>query len=276
MVVEIIYLQESEIEGFPSCVEFMGLAGKVPNAISYQFGLAAAKDESGSPDSTALALVRIMIQNSERFRKDQKFIVIMRFWMYGDVISVDLVSLDKEYHRNIAGGYLNLWGNDLSGNLDVVLGTVPYLITGGHVCRSEEIAKFNGTSGDFGNLLFGVEINHLASYLLGYTTIGTDATGSKLGEQLMQNIFSHVLKFKQEKTFYERTYDLLLERMPRNIYAQHLGALVAMKAWDRTATEGGEYLQHLVEETAGGGDSLGAYMTVMGYIRRQDSAGSSA
>jgi hypothetical protein len=256
--VEITCVDENKLADFPAVREFRRIAQTVPNAIFTQFGLVGLPDDVAVSGKKALALVRVLIQGSKRLHEGRKFIVTVRFQGYGDSVLIDLVSLNLDLHREIALAHLVLWGNEIPSQFDV-WAAFPYVVAGGHVCREDEIARFDGSHGDFGNLLFGVEVNHVASYLLGHTDIGTDAVQSDAGQRLMQDILGLMLKFQRSAKFYERAYDFLLAKMPGNMYGQHIAALIAMKAHDRVAAEGGDLKQRFDEETAGR-KSLALYM----------------
>lgn len=141
------------------------------------------------------------------------------------------------------------------------------MIVGGFAHSREDITRFEGSSGDFGNMLFGAQASDLATFLLAYASSETQSSRELGGGQVVHAIMAHMIAHQQQPDFYEKTYDLLLQLIGAgSVYAQHLGGLIHMKADARYAAEGGSLLKILVEEISGG---FSSYAMVSGTQHMQ-------
>jgi len=241
---------------FPACAMFDEVIGQMSNVTGYQYGIVAfaGDDPLSTPASTAL--VRVALEGSQRFLAEgQKFVVLCRFQEFGRMLLLDLVSLDLPNHRDIARKYLEAWGNkDLEADQsDETLRRQPYMIVGGFAHSTEDITRFEGSSGDFGNMLFGAPASDLATFLVAYASPETRGPHEQKGGQAMQAIMAHMIAHGQQSDFYEQTYDFLLSRVgSQGPYPQHLSGLLYMKIDARYDPEKDDLFNILIEEMTSG------------------------
>ncbi len=211
------------------------------------------------PDKTGLVILRSFIQKSERAKTDQKYIIGLRFYSFGDMATIDLISLDKEYHREICYDHLKrmnfpLWGEKME-RVDYYEETTrsPFIFAGGHLkILEDDSIKFFGDSGDYsGKLLFSCS-NSIARFIASNSMINS------IGEKKAgQNFIEHILKFmfenKLKREFYQNFVADIFQKDEINLNSQNVGALIAMKVLDRYLMEEGDIFNLMFEEISGGG-----------------------
>ncbi len=233
----------------------------------------------GNPGKTALVFLRTCIENSERLKKgkNQKYVLVLKFYNFGDLATLDVISLDKSFHRDIAYEHLGKMGWPLSksGSVSRFKETIqsPFIFVGGFLdINNEGVVRFFGKSGDYGNKISSTE-SHLICKHVAYAC-GLRKEGDLAGEIFINNLLEFMLKFKRKSDFYERFYQDILTNAPsldQVLTTQQLGALMMMKVADRTIGEEGDGLQIMTEEMV---DGFGKFVTVAGvaeHIKRSRS-----
>lgn len=208
-------------------------------------------DGSTDPDKTALVFIRLFIEKGFKARRDQKYIAGLRFYGFGDMATLDIISLSEQNHRDIAREHAKRLDWLISGlrshKTVSELYNIPILITGAHlkVNKDDAITTF-GNSGDFGNHIFGTNINKLVDYVLSYSL-----EGSKLGNSFMEEILSFMIKNKRKQDFYEKLIKHYIMTMMSRKVGQNIGSLLTMKVMDRALKEGKNPSQLVIEELEG-------------------------
>lgn len=214
------------------------------------------------PDKVALVVCRTFIKKSDRAKKSQKYVVGIRFYSYGDMATIDVISLDENYHRDICFEHLKRmnWSTmDYLGqsNSDKLTETTvaPFVFVGGHLQVDNNGVGFSGASGDYGSDIFFSDSNAIAAYVASVCGIEVTVGEKEKGEQFVQDLLEFMLKHKMKKDFYERLVDNVIEKTPgrKSFTAQHMGSLITMKAWDRSIIEGKDFILMMIEEIASGG-----------------------
>lgn len=213
-----------------------------------------------NPEKSGLVILRTFIQNGEKAKIDQKYIIGIRFYSFGDMATIDLVSLEKGYHREICYEHLKrmnwpLWSEDMGIFTDHYGETTraPFLFVGGHLKVSDDNSvKFYGNSGDYGSKLLFSDSNSLANYILSVSGIpffGEKESGEELVEYLLKFMYENKLK----REFYRDLISGLYSREEEiKLTAQNIGALITMKVVDRHILGEGDILQLMVDETSEG------------------------
>lgn len=213
------------------------------------------------PDKVALVVCRTFIENSDRAKNYQKYVVGIRFYSYGDMATIDVISLDEDYHRDICFEHLkrmNWPTNDyLNQSADKLTETTvaPFVFVGGHLQVTDGRVSFSGASGDYGSDIFFSDSNAIAAYVASVCGIEITTGEKEKGEMFIQDLLEFMLKHKMKKDFYECLVDDVIKKTPgkKSFTAQHMGSLITMKAWDRSVTEEKEYILMMIEEIASGG-----------------------
>ncbi len=209
-------------------------------------------DATANPNKTGLIALRVFVEQSFRAQTDQKFVVGIRFYGFGDMATIDVVSLDRENHREIAYEHAARMGwlltEDKRDQFAATYG-VPLMYSGGHLkTPTEGVVEFFGSSGDYGHPLLGSDAVSLASFAIsvcGLTKAKAEA------EPFFTELLSFLQEHKLKSRFYENLVDMLFKKGVQPT-GQHLGALVSMKANDRATKEQKSLIQVLTEEITGG------------------------
>jgi len=226
-----------------------------------------------NPNKTALVFLRTCIENSKRLKKgkSQKYVLALKFYNFGDLATLDVISLDKSFHRDVAYEHLKRMGWPLSESDSVsrFKETVqsPFIFVGGSLDVSNEgVVRFFGKSGDYGNKISSVEIHAICKYVV--SACGLRKEGDLAGETFINNLLKFMLRFKRKSDFYEKFYQDVLTNAPsldQVFTTQQLGALMMMKVADRTIGEEGDRLQIMTEEVV---DGFGKFVTVAGVAEQ--------
>lgn len=231
---------------------------------------ALATDSSGNPDTTAIVTLRTFIENGDRAKTDQKYVVGIRFYGMGDMASIDVISLDKSYHKYIAYEHLKRlqWpmlseqSRQPVNELDET-GRAPFVVVGGHLkVDTDGNVSFSGASGDYGDAIFFSDSNAIAAYVASICGIDVIEGDKEKGAAFVSDLLEIMLKYKPKPDFYERMVGEIYQRRsdPNRIFtSQHIGALITMKAPDRAISEDKHMLQTMIDEVTGG---LGRYFLV--------------
>ena len=208
----------------------------------------AKGDGSDNPDGTSLLFVRLFIENGERAKKDQKYIVGLRFYSFGDMATIDIISLDKPNHRDIVKEHAKRMNWLLPGLTGVdafqEAYSMPIFAVGAHlqVIAEGELVSFDN-SGDFGNNLLGIDVNEVVKQVA--FLCGLNKTESEQGENLLGGVLDFMLQNKKKQDFYELLVEHYISGKPTG---QNFGSLLTMKVFDRSLEEGSDDLMKLLVE----------------------------
>ncbi len=212
------------------------------------------------PDKTGMIIFRTFIEKSERARKDQKYIIGLRFYTFGNFATIDLISLDKEFHREICYEHLKkmnfpMWGAYLE-EVDYYSETTraPFVFAGGHLKISEDDSvEFFGDSGDYSGKLLLSDCNSLARYIASVSGIESSKEAES-GKAFVKHLLEFMFENKLKREFYQNfVADLYLQKEEVSLNSQNIGALIAMKVIDRlTMNEGNDFIGLMVEEITDG------------------------
>jgi hypothetical protein len=213
-----------------------------------------------SPDKNALIIFRTFIQKSEKAKSDQKYIIGLRFYSFGDMATIDLISLDKEFHREICYEHLKrmnfpLWGENME-KVDHYQETTraPVIFTGGHLkILDDDSINFFGDSGDYtGKLLFS-DCNSLARYICSISGVNFTQGEKEPGKNFVEDILKFMFENKQKNDFYQKFIANLFQKEEIYLNSQNIGALIAMKVIDRHLLGEGELFALTIDEISAGG-----------------------
>ncbi len=211
-------------------------------------------------ERTAVIILRTFIQKSERARTDQKYIIGLRFYSFGDMATIDLISLDKNFHREICYNHLErmnfpMWGENLKRvNHYEKTTRAPFIFAGGHLRVSEDDSvEFFGDSGDYTGRLLLSDSNSLARYISSVSGIkskGEIGPGKTLVEHLLRFMFEN----KLGREFYQNLIaDLYLQEEELSLNPQNMAALITMKVLDLLSiNESLDFIKLMTEEMAEG------------------------
>lgn len=194
-------------------------------------------DGSDDPDKTSVLFVRLFIENGMRAKKDQKYIVGLRFYNFGDMATIDIISMDRSNHRDIVmeHGYRMDWVplNNMSDDAFQMTYSMPLITVGAHL-RVDSVGNIipSHSSGDFGKKLLGTDVNALVRQLAFFCSLYKEQDVH--GEILIKSILRVMLHNKGKIDFYE----LLVERYIAGTFTgQNYGSILSMKVVDRLITE---------------------------------------
>lgn len=210
-------------------------------------------DESGDPDRTSVIFVRLFVDNGERAKKDQKYIVGLRFYSFGDMATVDIISLDKPNHRDIVKEHAEKMNWLLPGLTErdafQQSYSMPILAVGAHLRVSAEgsITPFD-SSCDFGNNLLGLDASEVVRQIAFLCELNSKE--DKKGNDFLEGLLAFMLQNKKRPDFYESFVEHYAASKPTG---QNYGGLLTMKMLDRSLEEGSDnFLKLLVEEVTDG------------------------
>lgn len=215
--------------------------------------LSLTKDDKFG-DETVVLILRSFIEKGHKIKKGQKYILALRFYNFGDLATLDLISLDKEFHAEIALEHFRRLDalpleEGSSNDYDKTL-QAPFIISGGRVkIDFEGKLKFFDNSFDYGGkLLFGGN-SSICDYIA--ETNKYKVQNSKADDTFLRKILNFMLANKTSKEFYEKLISLTVEESHKMKKQQIMG-LVNMKVLDRYVKEGKDILQLYTEEMTSG------------------------
>lgn len=246
-----IFHEDKYWEDFPVISNFRQVYNDKTGTLKY----AILSDGDGNPNSTALMVIRMFIEEKT---KTHKYVMGTRFFSFGDMAVLDVISLDLPNHRDIIAEHARRFGFVLpekSGGDQSH--TFPWAFVGGFV----DGLKFTGSSGDFGDNFFGWSSNDVTN-----STIGLINEKNKRPDDFFVNMLTFMKLHKIKRNFYEGLYAFLLDHAPagKSLHPQHLGALLTMKVLDRVILDKVNYIQALVEEVS---DGLGKSIMMENVIK---------
>ncbi len=212
----------------------------------------------GNPDKTAVLIFRLFIENSERLKEGQKYVLALRFYNFGDLVTLDLISLNKAYHRNMASEHILKMNwppiQEGSDDLERVYHS-PFLFVGAFVQLKDESFIFSSKSQDYGSSVFFADCNEIATYLSSLCNLAVSNDKDKVeGKNFLDKILQFILKNKGQNNFYEKFVTNILENQKgaEGFSSQQISSLLYMKAIDRSLKEKKPFFQIIVDEMSGG------------------------
>ena len=142
-------------------------------------------------------------------------------------------------------------------------------MVGGHLkVDTDSNVSFSGASGDYGDAIFFSDSNAITAYAASICGIDVIEGDKEKGAAFVSDLLEIMLKHKLKPDFYEQLVSEIYQRRnePTRIFtAQHIGALITMKALDRAISEDKHTLQTMTDEVTGG---LGRYFLVANVAQR--------
>lgn len=216
--------------------------------------LAVEGGETGSPYETAIAVIRVAIQKSTRAMSDQKFVVGLSFYGFGDMMTIDVVSLDEEFHRDAIFEHSTRLNYIMPHTAAIDKLTLPYHIPfvygGAHLKVDGNYIETFGGSGDYGAAIFNSNAATIADFAFKACGL-TDSVDTSAGMNFIQSLLDFMLANKRKANFYEEFVESQIMNGTK-IASHQFGGLLAMKASDRVKNGEGDILQMLVDELTGG------------------------
>lgn len=220
---------------------------------------------NGDNPEKGLITLRSHVENNYRLTEaSQKFIIAIRFYSFGDMATIDVVSLSKRYHKNIFSGHMkNLnwsYGQSLPKDIDKNIHT-PYICIGGHMSLDQN-GKLQpyGASTDYGNDFCGSIAEDIAAYVLTACGLQVSMGNAEKGAECIQNLMDLMELHKQTPDFYERFIDQRTDLISKtDIHPQTLSALTHMQAWDFSLANNIDFMNAVAGELS---DGLLRYVTV--------------
>lgn len=212
-----------------------------------------------SSDQTSLVLGRVFIEKSDRIKRRQNYLVGLRFYSLGELVTIDVISVNKGFHREICHEHLQRmewpsWSRKLNQPVDYFDNTTyaPFLFSGGCLqLKDDNKINFIEGSDSFGKGVFFPSANSLAAYIS--SLAGIKVAGDKsLGENFVKNILQITHQYKGRENFYQELVQNTFRHnstMSVSPSSQYLGSLLTMKALDRSIL-GGENMAFIMTEEA--------------------------
>lgn len=217
------------------------------------------------PNKVSVVFIRTFIENGERAKSDQKYVVGIRFYSFGDMATIDVISLDKGYHKEICYDHLKrqnwpIWSELVNMPTDMIGESTrsPFMFVGGHLgTEGSNKVNFFGSSGDYGDKILFSDANSIAAYAASVSGIDLGKGDKAVGEQFVMDLLNLMYEEKKKPDFYERlikhVFDMSLD-IDLTLTAQHIGSLVSMKVEDRLiAEENKNIFDVTVDEICNGG-----------------------
>jgi hypothetical protein len=196
------------------------------------------------------------------------------------MVTIDVISLDKGFHREICYDHMKRmgwqsWNEQVGKQVNEFNETLqaPIMFTGGHLKIGQgNHVDFFDSSGDYGNYSFFTDTNAIAAYAASVSGIELGIGDKESGEVFVRELLQFMLENKLKKDFYE----LLIKEVNmkevsdskisnRLFTAQQIGSLINMKVEDRVIEEGGSnFLQIMVDEM----QNVGRMIMLAGVARR--------
>ena len=207
------------------------------------------------PERTGMIILRTFIEKSKRAKTDQKYVIGLRFYSFGDMVTIDLISLDRDFHREICFDHLQrmnfpMWGEHME-NVDHFAETTraPFILAGGHLrVLDDNSVEFFGGSGDYTGKLLLSDSNSLASYISLVSGI-TSSEEIEPGKGFINHLLKFIFENKLKKEFYQNLIaDLYLQKDEAFLNSQNIGALITMEVLDRHLAGNDNIIGLMVEE----------------------------
>ena len=189
------------------------------------------------PDNVAPIVVRIFIQNGAQMKGCQKYIIGLRFFNFGEMATLDIISLKQPNHKSIVMEHARRMGWSRSEHLQDENYRESYLvpmIASGASLKVTPDGKLipSSESMDYKGRLFDYNINDITGRIAYYCNMGEET--SSVDSDFLSKLVDFMHANKGHELFYER----LIEHFPpRQITGQNISAIVLMKVVDRSIKE---------------------------------------
>lgn len=217
--------------------------------------MTSLSSDYGNPDKTAILVFRLFIENKEKLKEGQKYVLALRFYNFGDLVTLDLISLEKAYHKNIASEHISRMKLPLNEeDLDDFEKTrqSPFLLSGAFVELKEDKLVFSSSSQDYSSSLFFADCNEVSRHLCSLCDLSVSKDPKNLqGHDFLHKILSFVLENKKQNNFYEK-FVMEALKVEDSLSAQQISSLLNMKVFDRSIKEKKPFIQIMVEEMSEG------------------------
>lgn len=264
-----------EETNFPATDVFKkAYASSTPNIT----GISLISNDSTNADTIGIVATRIFIEKSQKaISASQKYIISLRFSNFGDMCIVDLISLDKGFHRNIIAEHLRRmdWNiipaEAIKNDADSVI-MAPIVMSGGHlkIDDTTDETYFFGESMDFTGSIFRNTCNSMAAYLMTTCNLPVSKENDsdiEAGREFFEKLVTFMANNKLKDNFYELAVDFIREQNSKDsidFTSQHIGGLISMAAVDKCHKNGTEFMQtHVLEMVEG----VGRYIFVSGFAK---------
>lgn len=245
---------------------------RVGNSVYTNFYLTKSNSNNPTPENTGLIWVRNLLTDLEgRLSEENKYVLLQTYSNFGDMSTIDIVKLPKEYHKDIVREYFGILDENQLKHGEENFSR--FLITGGSAKSIENEIEFNSNSADFGAYISRWNTNDVASYLVRQSGLFERAKSENPneGEDYIKRIMGLMIENKGEQDFYSKLVDFCFEevelyRNRKKIDNNKISAMIMMKSLDKAIKEGKPLEQMLVEEIACGG--LGREFIIKGIADR--------
>lgn len=221
--------------------------------------IAMLSSDINDSEKTRLAIIRLNIEDSLKLENEQNYIIALRFYNFGQVATLDLISLDASTHEEIVTEHLkrlNVPQERDRLNPHNTTKQIPFLIAGGLVKKtSDNCLKFSSSSYKYGMSMFFADSNSIAAYVANACELMVDPSNNiQGGKDFIRNILEFMLEMNDRANFYEQFSVKALSEaiMERGMNANQINALLMMKVLDRHVNEGGDVVKIVINEMADG------------------------
>jgi hypothetical protein len=205
------------------------------------FSIAGSDDPAGL-NFTNMLNVRLFIEGGKETIGGQKYIAGLRFYSFGDMATLDIISLDKPYHRKIAMAHAQkmCWTQqDDQEDLFRRSYMIPLMVVGGYLSVYDQDVELADHSQDYGGDLLGCDVNALVWYIT--SLCGLSDVADPAGKQFVVNLLAFMKEHCGKHDFYER-----LAQIHSKNTGQHCGGMLMMKIMDRMIAEKKEDLSQMI------------------------------
>jgi hypothetical protein len=226
--------------------------------------------EETNPDKISAIMMRVFIENGATAKDDQKYVLGLHMQNYGDLAIIDIISLDKGFHKEIAYEHMLRMGWPMTENgkpVDKFSETMqaPFIYVGGHAqIAGDEKVNFFASSGDYGNDVLFAVCNDIAAFTAQACGVSVLQEDVSKGEKFIENLLMFLKDNKNNDDFYERFIEYVYTQRSNDKPAftgQQLSAIMSMKLGDMIYARGVDPITARVKELSGDG-SLGQSILV--------------
>lgn len=215
---------------------------------------ATMRSKTVHPQTKAVIALRLFLQDGIKLRDEQKYIIALRFYNFGKMATLDVISLDSEKHEEIVGEHLKqINALESKGAKPYSVSTqIPFVISGAWVKKDpQNFLKFDYTSFEYGHSMFFANSNAVASYVAHVCGLKVRPFENVfLGEDCISNILDFMVNLKSRYKFYELFVAKALRgfRNQDGLSSQQVASLLMMKVLDRHEREGEDFSSLFIEE----------------------------
>ncbi|KKP68635.1 MAG: hypothetical protein UR66_C0004G0035 [Candidatus Moranbacteria bacterium GW2011_GWE1_35_17] len=218
--------------------------------ISRCFAISGGEKNFGS---TIPIFVRIFIENGNQSKEKQPYVLSLRFHNFGEIVMMDIISLDRKKHLGIAENHAErmYWvalktfrnNNTLPGF------GVPIFAMGANlkVVSDSAFIPF-GQSVDLGGEIIGLDVNEVVKQLAFLGGLSRERNAE--GDAFLRKFLDFLSANKRKQDFYEK---FVRKFVAGNLNGHNFSALMTMKVFERGLIEGrDDFSEILAEELVAG------------------------